>query len=161
MLPNPDILNNYPYGKFVLSNLAAKRAKQLTEGAPALIHINSSHPLTIALAEIAAGKIKPIMSDNINAIVDSDAEVLVTDTTGEVGMLLPALEDAEIALVESELVEEHSDEILEEDGVRSIADLVGEDEETEVGADADEDTLSLSSMAEQETLEEEGSEESI
>lgn len=161
MLPNPDILNNYPYGKFVLSNLAAKRAKQLTEGAPALIHINSSHPLTIALAEIAAGKIKPIMSDNINAIDDSDAEVLVTDTTGEVGMLLPALEDAEIALVESELVEEHSDEILEEDGVRSIADLVGEDEETEVGADADEDTLSLSSMAEQETLEEEGSEESI
>ena len=61
MLPSPDILNNYPYGKFVLSNLAAKRAKQLREGAPPLVRVESSHPLTIALAEIAAGKIKPIM----------------------------------------------------------------------------------------------------
>src|SRR5687768_7649428 len=61
MLPKPDILNNYEHGKFVLSNLAAKRAKQLREGAPALVQVDSNHPLTIALAEIAAGKIKPIM----------------------------------------------------------------------------------------------------
>ena len=61
MLPSPDILNEYEYGKFVLSNLAAKRAKQLREGAPPLVNIESSHPLTIALAEIAAGKIKPVI----------------------------------------------------------------------------------------------------
>src|SRR6476469_7042437 len=64
MLPSPDILNDYEHGKFVLSNLAAKRAKQLREGAPALVRIDSNHPLTVALAEIAAGKIKPIMPEH-------------------------------------------------------------------------------------------------
>ena len=61
MLPSPDILNEFEYGKFVLSNLAAKRAKQLKEGAQPLVQIDSHHPLTIALAEIAAGRIKPIL----------------------------------------------------------------------------------------------------
>ena len=61
MLPSPDILSEFPEGKFVLSNLAAKRAKQLREGAPPLVQVESNHPLTIALAEIAAGKIKAIM----------------------------------------------------------------------------------------------------
>lgn len=37
--------------------LAAKRARQLKEGAPCLIDYSSSNPLTVALAEIEAGKI--------------------------------------------------------------------------------------------------------
>ena len=61
MLPSPDTLNEFPHGKFVLSNLAAKRANQLREGAMPLVQVESTHPLTIALAEIAAGKIKAIL----------------------------------------------------------------------------------------------------
>ncbi|MDH7569422.1 MAG: DNA-directed RNA polymerase subunit omega [Armatimonadota bacterium] len=38
--------------------LAAKRARQLKEGALPLIEPPSDNPLTIALAEIAAGKIE-------------------------------------------------------------------------------------------------------
>lgn len=41
---------------------AAKRAKQLREGARPLVDIKANNPLTIALHEIAAGKI--ILADN-------------------------------------------------------------------------------------------------
>ncbi len=61
ILPDPDTLNQVEYGKFLLANLAAKRAKQIKEGAPPLVRIESNHPLSIALAEIAQGKIKPLL----------------------------------------------------------------------------------------------------
>ena len=38
--------------RFSLVVLAAKRAKQIKEGAPILIETNSTNPLTIALEEI-------------------------------------------------------------------------------------------------------------
>jgi DNA-directed RNA polymerase subunit omega len=43
--------------RYSLVVLAAKRAKQLKEGAPLLIETESTNLLTIALEEIAAGKI--------------------------------------------------------------------------------------------------------
>lgn len=44
-------------GRFPLVVAAAKRARQLKEGAVPLVKISSNNPLTIALAEIAAGKV--------------------------------------------------------------------------------------------------------
>lgn len=44
-------------GRFPLVVAAARRACQLKENAVPLVRINSSNPLTIALAEIAAGKV--------------------------------------------------------------------------------------------------------
>src|SRR4051794_11744303 len=113
MLPSPDILNEFEHGKFVLSNLAAKRAKQLREGAPPLVRIESNHPLTIALAEIAAGKIKPIMPDI--AAVDVDTTPIITEDTvpSELGLLLPALDETEVSLVvadDHELEADHDED---------------------------------------------------
>lgn len=162
MLPKPDILNNYEHGKFVLSNLAAKRAKQLKEGAPALIQIDSNHPLTIALAEIAAGKIKPIMhAPSEIAMSEDHLTVLLDDNLPpELGMLLPALDETEVALVTT-VGEEDADHEHDSEDALSLADLVeGEEEEEEAPAVAgDDDTLSLSDIAEQESAEEEDSEE--
>lgn len=163
MLPSPDILNDFQPGKFVLSNLAAKRAKQLREGAPPLVQIESNHPLTIALAEIAAGKIKPIMpSGDAEAFEIPDTAVLV-DETGELGMLLPALDESEAAMVQSVVLgeDEHEVEIDEhEPDALSLSDLVGDGEEQEeVAIASEDDTLSLSEIAEQESSEEEESEE--
>ena len=160
MLPSPDILNEFPHGKFVLSNLAAKRAKQLQEGAPALVHIESRHPLTIALAEIAAGKVKAIMSGKVDGIVEAgDVAVLVGETVpAELGMLLPALDETEVALVandEALLVDDETDEAIDDD-LLSLSDLVSEDEEAEVGSAEEADTLSLCALEDQETIEEEG-----
>ena len=160
MLPKPDTLNNYEHGKFVLSNLAAKRAKQLREGAPPLVQVDSNHPLTIALAEIAAGKIKPIMNQTQEiGMVEDHLTVLLDDTVpAELGMLLPALDETEAALVTT-VGEDEVDVETDPDETISLADLVEGEEEEEVVASNDEDTLSLSDIAEQETAEEEDTEE--
>ena len=93
ILPQPDVLNQVSYGKFVLTNLAAKRAKQIKEGAPPLVRINSNHPLSIALAEIAAGKIKPIIGEESEAIVTERIDGL--DELDRRSFLLPGLDDEE------------------------------------------------------------------
>ncbi|HWD39644.1 MAG TPA: DNA-directed RNA polymerase subunit omega [Fimbriimonas sp.] len=167
MLPSPDILNDYPHGKFVLSNLAAKRAKQLREGAPALVQVDSNHPLTIALAEIAAGKIKPIMPTGSDALIEVDQPpmLLVDDTLpAELGMLLPALDETEAALISAVALEEDhehdADHEAEGEDVLSLSDLV-DDEEEVAAVSSDDDTLSLSDIADAETAadEDEASEE--
>jgi len=157
MLPSPDILNNYPHGKFVLSNLAAKRAKQLKDGAPPLVRTDSNHPLTIALAEIAAGKIKPILPaiTSKTHIPELETAVLIDETMpAEFGMLLPALDETEAALVTSQTLvgeEEHEPEEIEDVEPSTLADLLGDEEEEVVAPVVDDDTLSLSDIAEQET----------
>jgi DNA-directed RNA polymerase subunit omega len=155
MLPSPDILNEFEQGKFVLSNLAAKRAKQLKEGAPPLVRIDSNHPLTIALAEIAAGKIKPIMPEERPTLIDEDIPVIIGETRpAEFGVLLPALDETEAALV-STVGEEDHDLEAETDETLSLADLVGEEEEEAVAPAGDDETLSLTDIAEEETISEE------
>lgn len=60
ILPNPDRLNRF--NKYALVVLAAKRARQLQEQGIArrvLVKSRSSNPLTIALEEIAAGRLIP------------------------------------------------------------------------------------------------------
>jgi len=158
MLPSADTLNEFEHGKFVLSNLAAKRAKQLRDGAPPLVQVDSHHPLTIALAEIAAGKIKPIMpqAEDQDAL-EGAGMTLITDEPlpAELGMLLPALDEAEVALVSPVVLgdEEHEVDAEAEEPTDelSLADLAGEEEEEEVApAASEDDTLSLSDIAEQE-----------
>ncbi|MEI7578233.1 MAG: DNA-directed RNA polymerase subunit omega [Armatimonadota bacterium] len=154
MLPSPDILNEYPLGKFVLSNLAAKRAKQLREGALPLVQIESRHPLTIALAEIAAGKIEPRSFAAVAEPVGEHVEsiVLAEDfVAGEFGMLLPALDENEAVLIETVGLEDADPASLADDEEISLADLAVEGEEEEEAAPAaEDDTLSLSDIAEEE-----------
>lgn len=161
MLPSPDILNEFEHGKFVLSNLAAKRAKQLKEGAPPLVRIDSNHPLTVALAEIAAGKIKPIMPEEREPLPTEEVVIIGEARPAEFGVLLPALDETEAALVSNVALgeDEHEPEHEGEEAL-SLADLVGEEEEEIVATPAEEETLSLSDIAEEETtLEEEEPEE--
>jgi DNA-directed RNA polymerase subunit omega len=155
MLPSPDVLNDFLPGKFVLSNLAAKRAKQLREGAQPLVQIESNHPLTIALAEIAAGKIRAILPTNVDPIPSNiDIPMLVDDTMpGELGMLLPALDETEVALVSTESDDDSEHEVGDDD-VISLSDLVADDEEEAAAVPSEDDTLSLSDIAEQESVEE-------
>lgn len=163
MLPSPDILNDFEHGKFVLSNLAAKRAKQLREGAPPLVQVDSHHPLTIALAEIAAGRIKPILPTAAELAQAEDVQgiTLITDEPlpAELGMLLPALDETEAALVGVAALgeEEHEIDLDHDEAVPvNLSDLVEEEEEEAAPTITDDDTLSLSDIAEQETnLEEE------
>lgn len=55
--PAADTIEEMVGSRYSLVILAAKRAKQIKEGAPVLIDTASTNPLTIALEEIAAGKV--------------------------------------------------------------------------------------------------------
>ena len=44
--------------KYALVIVAAKRARQLKEGALPMVDVDSGNPVTVALEEIAAGKIR-------------------------------------------------------------------------------------------------------
>jgi len=44
--------------KYALVIVAAKRARQLKEGALPMVEVDSANPVTVALEEIAAGKIR-------------------------------------------------------------------------------------------------------
>lgn len=166
MLPAPDVLNKMEGGKFVLAILAAKRANQVREGAPPLVSVESPHPLTISLAEIAAGKIKPIVPTI--AEVREAGELVYAKITeeplpAELGMLLPALDETEVVLIESEIhtEEEHDVEAPAAPAAEgmTLSDLVTEEEADEPEAApvvGEDETLSLTDIAEQETtLEEE------
>lgn len=149
ILPQPDVLNEVPYGKFVLTNLAAKRAKQIKEGAPPLVRINSNHPLSIALAEIAAGKIKPVLGDDHDTQLVEQISTL--DEFDRGSFLLPGLDDEELAVDEIEGDEE--DEVIEASPASRLTDLLGDDDIEEVVAEDEE--ISLDDLAKQEEDEEE------
>ena len=156
MLPSPDILNEFEFGKFVLSNLAAKRAKQIQEGAVPLVHIESKHPLSIALAEIAAGKVKATLPD-ISNLPPSDHELSLDEDgrPAEFNVLLPSLDEIDPLGLEDDI---ELDVDLDSDGEpSSISDLVTDDDSEIVEADSDE--ISLSDLKDQESFEEGDSDE--
>lgn len=132
--PSADKLENWG-SKYSLVVLAAKRAKQIKSGAPPLIETNSRNPLTIALEEIAAGKIFCRVPDH---------DILPKSTQeAEVAQLLaiPTLqpeeeetgEEKEAAVVFSDdtdvLVEEEEEVEEEEDEEEEIEHDVEEEEE--------------------------------
>ena len=57
IFPSGDAIERQVSNRYSLVVLSAKRAKQIKEGAPVLIDTDSTNPLTIALEEIAAGKV--------------------------------------------------------------------------------------------------------
>jgi len=113
--------------KYSLVVLAARRAKQIKSGAPPLIQTSSRNPLTIALEEIAAGKIHCQVADH---------DILPKTTQeAEVAQLLAIptlpLEDEDAASADAETASIFSDdvELVTEDDER-------DEEEEEVEAEA-------------------------
>ena len=156
MLPSPDILNEFEGGKFILSNLAARRAQALAQGAVPLVEIESRHPLTIALAEIAAGKIKPILPDtDVTALAEPDEPTSILDVSSDRGILLPGLDESDADLLGDEMdleIDAESDNL--DDDSLSLSDLgPAEDEnmggEAVQGGEAD-DEISLSELGDEE-----------
>jgi DNA-directed RNA polymerase subunit omega len=63
IIPSADRLEERVGSKYALVILAAKRARQLKEGLPPLIRGSSANPLTIALEEVASGKVTALPPD--------------------------------------------------------------------------------------------------
>ncbi|MCW5937415.1 MAG: DNA-directed RNA polymerase subunit omega [Fimbriimonadaceae bacterium] len=173
ILPHPDILNEVEYGRFVLTNLAAKRARQIKDGAPPLVRIDSGHPLSIALAEIAAGKIKPAMAADGEVIEGVDYASLESLEIADIGLVLSDEEGEEdeltrltksigigdLGIEDDELLHEDDEEELEGEAVEVAAeeeeDVLDELLDDEPAAADDDSEISLEDLAEQEEESEE------
>jgi|GEM_PF-521556 len=148
IFPYMDILENWG-NKYALTILAAKRAKQIKDGAPVLIRTNSTNPLTIALEEIALGKVKcevpetdlvlpesiePDVSALLSIPIGAEHEEEIEEEAVGAGVL-----DEETELEAEETFEEEEDigETLEDE--LAVAGLHEEDEELTVGGLHDED----------------------
>lgn len=79
LYPDGDKLDKYS-SRYVLTNLAARRAKQIKDGSPPLVVTESTHPITIALEEIADGAIQAIFREG-------EIEVAPTDTLQSIDLL--------------------------------------------------------------------------
>ncbi len=164
--PSADKLENWG-NKYALATLAAKRAKQIKSGAPALVDTDSRNPLTIALEEIASGKITCEVPD-VDALPqsavepevaqllslpmepDEEAEELIagvtstqTDHEEEAASVENEEEEGEHEDWEEEEEEEEEEDLLspleidEEEEAVPATDLLGVDEES---ADEDEES---------------------
>lgn len=162
--PNADKLENWG-SKYSLVILAAKRAKQLKQGAKPLIKTNSVNPLTIALEEIAADAIKCSVPDTdapavtheepetatlLTTLPEPDSEAEHTGTSEELGeAVLVDDEDHEEPTSADEHEEEdyldheeEEEEPLHEDEFDAIPLLgVDEDEEDVVGVSGSDEEL--------------------
>lgn len=67
--PSPDQLDQAG-SKYALVIVAAKRARQIKDGAPAYVKSSSSNPLTVALEELAEGAIVPLQVGGVEKIPD-------------------------------------------------------------------------------------------
>jgi DNA-directed RNA polymerase subunit omega len=85
--PAPDKLDALG-SKYSLVIVAAKRARQIKEGARHLVDTKSANPLTIALEEVASDEIVPLMIGDPEAIV---APVSSSPVLG--GLLATSLDD--------------------------------------------------------------------
>lgn len=124
--PEGDAIKLRINNRYSLVVLAAKRARQLKEGAPPLIETTSANPLTVALEEIAAGKVNYI--EGVEHHRDDEARDVVTDSAAvlEDGFLTPLeaprpaspFSDELAAFMdppEASLDEDESDDVLSED----------------------------------------------
>lgn len=166
ILPNPDRLNRF--NKYALVMLAAKRAKQLQEqgiARRALVNSSSQNPLTIALEEVAAGRLVPsfnpeplpelIQPEPTETILSTqeleeaiakmaaeaeplDSSETVEDTDNSQGVLLQSF------LLPGETPQDEAEPLLSEEGDEALqmedAEFAGEDlEEEEIAEDSADD----------------------
>jgi len=118
--------------RYSLVVLAAKRAKQIKEGAPPLIATDSTNSLTIALEEIAAGKINYIEApepiDDEKSTPTTPIAPLISAPPTAMQMLTENFAEAERAMLDDEQVVDTADnDLLAE----VLAEELGEDEANE------------------------------
>ncbi|MEN6612703.1 MAG: DNA-directed RNA polymerase subunit omega [Armatimonadota bacterium] len=142
--PSADKLENMG-SKYALVVLAAKRAKQIKSGVQPLINTDSKNPLTIALEEIAAGKITC-------EVPDTDVITTVAEEP-EVAQLLaiPERPEGEEEELELETVEEETTLTLDEDISEDdeLDELEDEEEEEPLDLGLDEDEGETEDVVEQ------------
>ena len=121
--------------KYTLVILAAKRARQLKEGAIQLSDVNSQNPLSIALREVAEERIVPLAPPER----EEPAEPLPTDAIQAVALLASIGDEDDLELDEEESSGDEQEEALAADDVGAGKDSELEEREEEEEEAGDED----------------------
>lgn len=148
--PSPDKLDTFE-SKYALVILAAKRARQIKDGAARFVQSKSPNPLTIALEEIAEGFILPRHIEDPSATAHQRAlkpnEPSIEDIIGAGPVLAidagqESLLDAAAALRSAEPDADDDDDLLlgtDDDEVRPMDEFVLETQGLLVSLDDDDD----------------------
>jgi len=166
LYPKRQLLDKFD-NKFVLVNLAAKRATQLhRDKAPILVDVpTDEHPLTIALEEIAAQAVVPVLAEEAPAVLEKAErrEVLELPGADHLDALISEILGKSEEQAETEIEEEAFQEFSPSLGTReqalqalredsdvanfSISELALEEEEAKL---EDEEFLDLEGLEEPE-----------
>jgi DNA-directed RNA polymerase subunit omega len=142
--PAPDKLDTSG-SKYALVIVAAKRARQIREGARRLVDSKSPNPLTVALEELAAGEIIPLQVGEPERLPES---LPATPVLG--GLVSSGLTDSPGKVTKADIYakltggadDEESEDVMADEDAVSLDDLdEEEDEEEELEDEADVLTL--------------------
>ncbi len=142
--PSPDKLDKFE-SKYALVILAAKRARQIKDGAARFVQSKSPNPLTVALEEIAEGFILPRHVEDPSAMAHHKAlkpnEPSLEDIIGAGPVVVMDLSDPLNSLRNAEGGLEDEDEMLlnDEEDVRPMDEFVLETSGLLVELDDDDD----------------------
>lgn len=139
--PVPETLEGVD-NTFALVVTAAKRARQLVQGAPKLVDSDSTNPLTVALEELAQGAIIALHAPEPEIVVPDEALLDGADAPiaaiSSIGVISDDDTSADIFAGLDEVEDDEEPETLDVGLARSL--LGGDlDEESEDTADEDED----------------------
>ena len=128
--PSGDEPKNGAGNRYALVTAVAKRAKQLRDGAPKLVESRSRNPITIALEEIAAGKLK-IVIPTPEELEAAGREIAVRPERIGAAELLKIPEQEEP--VEAVAAEVESEEVLPEASAEASAEAEEQPQTAEIG----------------------------
>lgn len=130
--------------RFTVVVAAAKRAKQLKDGAPPLVSLPTRNALTIALHEIATGLIQigdaPEIPEEVAARAEEPAELAAPEVVEAVVKKAAARgKKAKAATEASDLDEEIADDLEEDDELEDEEETEEEEEEEELEEEEEEE----------------------
>ena len=141
--PSADRLEDKVGNKYSLVIVAAKRARQLKEGAMPLAESKSQNPLSIAMDEVAASKVIALEPPDVQEREAALTGAYAQDDTSAAVLLASLGDDAESE--EEDILGLADDEEEEEEQAEEEAEPLGlttleEDEAEEAEEEADEET---------------------
>jgi DNA-directed RNA polymerase subunit omega len=142
--PAPDKLDSMG-SKYALVIVAAKRARQIKEGARRLVDSRSANSLTVALEELAAGALIPLQVGEPEPLPSSLPPTPVL--TGLVATSIEDEVDREPTAAEIGAMLAIEDDVEEEDGMHALDDEIGASDaavlEDDLDAEEDGDHFAL------------------
>jgi len=134
-----EVMNRIP-NKYMAMIVAAKRAKELNQGAKPLVKIDAEKPTTVALSEIAAGLIEPKVGkvDKEILLIDSDSDEIIPTPEFVIDEIEEEIREADED-IDSDDDDDEMDDDLDDDEIDDEDELDDDLDDSEIDDIDDED----------------------